>query len=65
MDYTTILDGRVPVYYEAAECGGNYYISYWYFYGYKDDCPLLPGNPGGDVNWGRYIVKVIPTSNKN
>lgn len=60
MDYISILDGRIPTYYEAAECENNNMIfSYWYFYGYKDDCPMLPGDPGDDVNWGRYVVKVI------
>lgn len=61
MDYISILDGRIPAYYEVAECENNdLIISYWYFYGYKDDCPMLPGDPGDDVNWGRYVVKVNP-----
>lgn len=60
MDYISILDGRIPAYYEAVECENNNMIfSYWFFYGYKDDCPMLPGDPGDDVNWGRYVVKVI------
>ncbi|XP_057369258.1 uncharacterized protein LOC130690267 [Daphnia carinata] len=59
MDYISILDGRIPAYYEAAQCDSDLIISYWYFYGYKDDCPMLPGDPGDDVNWGRYVVKVL------
>jgi hypothetical protein len=24
---------------------------------------MLPGDPGDDVNWGRYVVKVIGFNN--
>ena len=49
MDYISILDGRIPSYYEVAKCeNDDLIISYWFFYGYKDDCPMLPG-------FGKYL----------
>ena len=56
MDYITILDGRIPAYYEAQQCGDNYYFSYYLFFGYEDSCPL--GESGADADWTRVDVKV-------
>jgi hypothetical protein len=56
-DASSILENRVPVYFDYQDCSGDTtVIMYWFFYGYQDTCT---GNLGShDADWERIAVKV-------
>ncbi len=56
-DVSSILENRVPVYFDYQDCSGDTtVIMYWFFYGYQDTCT---GNLGShDADWERIAVKI-------